>query len=93
MAKRISFMNIYRNGFFHREGKPGNIDIHGGDAYDTKELALQFVDPPSHYLTTIPFEWDDAEGLVTNPPDSVPTPLSVSRKRFAMSQEQANYNL
>lgn len=93
MAKRISWMNIYRSGFFHREGKPLTLDVHSGDFYDTEELAKAAIDPPSHYRGTVSFEWDDVENIQTNPADSVPTPLGVSRKRFAASQEQLLYGI
>jgi hypothetical protein len=82
MAKRISWMNIYRSGHFHREGKPLTLDCHSGDFYDTKEQAIEVIDPPSHHLATVSFEWDDPTGMVLNPANSVPVPLSVSRKRF-----------
>lgn len=93
MEKRISWMNIYKSGFFHREGKPLTLDVHSGDFYDTPELAKAHIDPLSHYRGTVSFEWDDAEDIQANPADSVPVPLSVSRKRFALSQEQATYAL
>ncbi len=93
MTIRTSWMNIYKSGFFHREGKPLTLDCHSGDFYDTKDQALAVIDPPSHYLATVSFEWDDVDNIQTNPADSVPVALSVSRKRYAMSVEQANYAL
>lgn len=93
MTKRTSWMNIYKSGFFHREGKPLTLDCHAGDFYDTKAQAVAVIDPPSHYLATVSFEWDDVDNIQTNPADSVPVPLSVSRKRHAMTAEQASYNL
>lgn len=87
MTKRISWMNIYRSGYFHREGKPETLDCHSGDFYDTEEQAKAVIDPPSHYLGTVSFEWEDKEGITLNPVDSVPVPLSVSRKRFYAAME------
>ncbi len=77
------FINIYRAGWFHREGKPGNIDRHAGDIYLDYEEALKNIDPPSHYIATVPVEWEDEEVLAVNPADSIPTPLGVSRKAHA----------
>lgn len=77
------FINIYRCGWFHREGKPGNIDRHAGDIYLDEDEALRNIDPPSHYICTIPVEWVDVENVAVNPPDSVPVSLSASRKAHA----------
>lgn len=81
--KNKGFINIYRSGYFHREGKPGNMDRHSGDVYAEYEEAVKHIDPPTHYVSTIPIEWEDMEQCVVNPPDSVPVPITVSRKRFA----------
>lgn len=75
------FVNIYRSGWFHREGKPLTLDRHTGDIYDSYEQAIKDIDPPSHYIATVGISWVDPENVKPNPADSVPTPLSVSRKR------------
>ncbi len=83
MTKRTSWMNIYRSGYFHREGKPLTLDCHAGDFYDSEERAKAEIDPPSHYIATVSFEWDDVDGITENPADSVPVSIGVSRKRYA----------
>lgn len=79
MAQCKTFwMNVYRSGWFHRQGKPGVCDIHAGDFYEDEKTAKEQIDPPSHYLCTVPVELPVE--CRANPPDSVPVPLSVSRK-------------
>lgn len=76
------YMNLYRAGYFHREGKPGCVDIHPGDCYATREEAEADVEPRSHYVATVPFDYTGP--LVRpNPADSIPTPLSASRRMHA----------
>jgi hypothetical protein len=75
------FLNIYRSGWFHRANKPNGFDRHSGDIYLTKEAAIAEIDPISHYIDTIPVEWEDYEVVEVNPADAVPVPLSVSRKQ------------
>lgn len=82
MTKRTSWMNIYKSGYFHRKGKPDTLDVHAGDFYDSYEQAIKEIDPPSHYVATVPFEWEDVEGITVNPSDSVALPLSATRKRW-----------
>lgn len=85
---KSGYMNIYRSGYFHREGKPGNIDRHGGDVYADKVTAEKHIFPQSHFITTVPIEWDDPEECVVNARDSVPVALHVSRKRLNKPQEE-----
>lgn len=79
--KQHGFLNIYRSGWFHRANKPNGFDRHSGDIYPTREAALAEIDPPSHYIDTIPVEWEDFEECVVNPPDAEPIPISVTRKQ------------
>jgi hypothetical protein len=81
------FMNIYRSGYFHREGKPDTMNRHAGDIYDSREQAVKDINPPSHYIATVPVQWDDPEDVVPNSPDSVPVSLSVSRRKYAAQAE------
>ncbi len=87
-TEKTCYMNIYRSGWFHREGKPNTLDRHAGDLYDSREQAMADIDPPSHYIATVPVQWTDPDdGVAANPADSVPIPLSVSRKRFRETEE------
>lgn len=76
------YLNIYRNGFFHRAGKPGNMDRQSGDIYETYEEAIAHIDPPSHYIDTVPLTWQDVEVVRKNPADSVPISIRDSRKAY-----------
>lgn len=82
------FVNIYRAGWFHRKGKPGNLDRHTGDIYDTREEALDHIDPPSHYIATVGISWVDPEDVKPNPPDSVPVPIRESRREALQLVEE-----
>lgn len=86
VAQQTLWMNVYRAGWFHRAGKPFNVDIHAGDFYTSREAAQADVDPPSHYLGTVPFEFS---GPVwhANPADSIPTSLAASRRMHAAIAE------
>lgn len=83
MATIQGFMNIYRSGYFHRKGKPGTCDRHAGDLYLSEEAAKADIDPPSHYICTVPVTWEDHADLQCNPVGSVPTPLHISRREVA----------
>jgi hypothetical protein len=80
-TKIHGFMNVYRSGYFHRSNKPHTCNRHAGDFYLSREAALADIDPPSHYIDTVPISWDDPEVLVCNPSDSKPIPLSQTRLR------------
>lgn len=84
VATRTLWMNVYRSGWFHREGKPDTLDCHAGDFYETREAAEAAIDPPHHYVATVSFELTAAPALLrANAADSTPVPLSESRRRFA----------
>lgn len=86
VATQQLWMNLYRAGYFHREGKPGCVDIHPGDCYASREEAMADIEPRSHYVATVPFEWTGPV-VRPNPADSVPTPLSASRRMAAAIEE------
>lgn len=85
---KTGYVNIYRSGYFHREGKPGNMDRHAGDIYEDETAAANHIFPQSHFIATVRVEWDDPEDIVVNPSHSVPVPLNVSRRRFKQLQEE-----
>lgn len=76
------FVNIYRSGWFHREGKPQTMDRHTGDIYESYEQAVRDIDPPSHYVATVGISWVDTENVHANEHDSIAIPLSVSRQAY-----------
>lgn len=67
MALCKGYINIYRSGFFHTCGKPGAYDRHPGDIYATEDAALRDIHPRSHYIGTVPVQWDEG----TLPPVNV----------------------
>jgi hypothetical protein len=77
------YMNLYRSGFYHRKGKAGACDAHGGDVYLDYADAVAQAEPDRGYFATIPIQWDAEDPIARNPDDSVPIPISVSRKEFA----------
>lgn len=74
------WMNVYRSGWFHRQGKPGDVNRHGGDLYMSLQEAMSQIDPVSHYVATVPVQWHDEPGLEPNGPDSEPLPLRATRR-------------
>ena len=83
------WMNVYRNGWFHRAGKPGNMDRQSGDFYASKEDAKAHIDPVTHYIDTVSFEWEDYEVVNPNPADSEPIPLRISRAPYRQAEAEA----
>ncbi|NDZ17557.1 hypothetical protein C7T35_23115 [Variovorax sp. WS11] len=80
--KITGYINLYRSGWFHRQGKPSAFDLHAGDVYPTLESAQRDIEPRTHYLATVPVRWQSDQDMAPNPADSVPVPLSVSRAAF-----------
>lgn len=78
------YMNVYQAGYYHRQGKPGCTNIHAGDFYATPEAAQADAEPGAGLIAVaVPFDMpvpDFADGIVVNGPESVPTPLSQTRK-------------
>lgn len=85
------YINIYRSGIFHREGKPGAFNRHPGDIYPDKETAIADIEPRSHYVTTVPIEWEetDCAGCEANPPTSEPVPLAITRNQAGYKTPEA----
>lgn len=67
MALCQGWVNIYRSGFFHTAGKPGAYDRHPGDIYATEEAAFADIQPASHYIATVPVEWEEEAVPPVNP--------------------------
>lgn len=55
------WINIYRSGFWHPRGKPGAVDLHGGDVYMSRADALKAIAPMSHYVDTIAVDFRDPD--------------------------------
>jgi hypothetical protein len=81
-AEQTLWMNVYRAGWFHRADKPVTLNIHAGDFYASKDTALAAIDPPAAYVATVPFTYT---GPIQreNAPDSIPQPISATRRLFA----------
>lgn len=76
------YMNVYRAGHYHRQGKPGHTNIHAGDFFTSEKDARDNAEPEAGYLATVPFDMPVPEGatILSNPEGSEPTPLSVTRR-------------
>jgi hypothetical protein len=77
--KQTLYINLYRSGWYHRQGKPDTTNLHAGDVYTSERLALENAEPDKGYVTTVPFEVDFPGTVLSNPSTSAPVPLSVSR--------------
>lgn len=75
------YLNVYRSGYFHRQGKPHAYDRHSGDFYPTEQDAKRDIDPPSHYICTVPVVWVEEAPVFPNGEDSQPVPLHMTRAR------------
>lgn len=81
MKTQTLYMNVYRAGFYHRQGKPGHCNIHAGDFFTSRVDAEAHVEPDKGYITTVSFEMPLPDGttILANPEGSVPTPLHETR--------------
>lgn len=66
------FMNVYRSGFYHREGKAGAFDRHAGDLYPDEATARRDIDDDAraYYVATVPVQWYEARPVPINPSNS-----------------------
>ena len=90
MKPMTGFINIYKSGHYHRQGKPGAYDRHPGDIYPTYEAAVGDIDQAAvHlYVGTAPVTWIETDdGLTVNPPDSEPVPIRQTRKLYAVPSQ------
>lgn len=81
MKNQRLYLNVYRSGTYHRQGKPGHCNIHGGDFFTTLYDALTHAESANGYVTTVEVDIPVPEGyhIVRNPDNSVPTPLHMTR--------------
>jgi hypothetical protein len=75
------YMNVYRSGYYHRQGKPGHCNLHAGDFFTDEMEALRCAEPDKGYIETVAFDMPVPDGCVilANPEGCVPTPLHVTR--------------
>lgn len=77
------YINLYRSGYWHRQGKPGTCNVHAGDVYDDFDTALRAIEPGKGYIDTIRLEASLPFPLFVNPADAEPTPLRETAKLIA----------
>lgn len=83
MALVTGYVNLYHAGYYHRRGKPGGLDLHAGDIYTTEAEAKASAVPEAGYVCTGVVTYDDKDcNMRVNPADSVPVPISVTRKQI-----------
>lgn len=80
----MAYLNVYQSGYYHRKGKPGQYNCHPGDLYPTREAAVADVDPDAAHLYMGTYFVAIPVSVLgnCNPSDSVPTPLSVTRREL-----------
>lgn len=94
---RIVWINLYRQGHYHRVGKPGTLPFHAGDTYESREAARADVDLEAPYIATVPlvlvpehmngFAWGQLQGA-PYPATSEPVPLRETRNQFNKEPQQ-----
>ena len=73
MVSIIGYINVYRNGYYHRRGKPNAFDRQVGDIYPSLESALGEIAPGSRYIGTAEITWQEEATPSINPPESMLT--------------------
>lgn len=81
------YMNVYRSGWFHRQGKPGAFDRHAGDIYPTMAAAMENIEPRSHYLATTSVTWWEDSLVQANSQDSNPVSLATTRRPYVRQNQ------
>lgn len=75
-----AWMNLYAQGWYHRAGKPGTLNLHPGDLYPSEEAARADIDTEAPYLGTVAVTLpDNVVGVDSYGPESKPIALSHSR--------------
>ena len=81
MTTQRLWINIYRAGHYHRQGKPGHANIHGGDLFTTEALAKEHAERAHGYVATVSVDMPVPEGctVLVNAEGTEPTPLRETR--------------
>lgn len=81
MKTQRLYVNVYRSGHYHRQGKPGHCNIHAGDLFTSEDLALENAEPGNGYIATVPLDMPipDDVTILANPQGSIPSPLRQTR--------------
>lgn len=81
MSTQRLYMNVYRAGYYHRQGKPGHCNLHAGDFFTDEMQALRCAQPENGYIETVGFDMPVPTGCVilSNPEGCEPTPLHQTR--------------
>lgn len=83
----VIYINLYKQGHYHRAGKPGTLSFHPGDAYSTLTAAQNDIDRDAPFIGTVPVIVsqrmldEHALSLTPYPADSQPRPLRETRRR------------
>jgi len=80
----LVYMNLYRQGWYHRAGKPGTLAFHPGDLYPTHSAAVEDIDHDAPFIATVPVDVPDDLGVDFSPygVGSLPVPLRESRRAW-----------
>lgn len=86
--KHLLFINLYRSGVYHRQGKPNTCNMHAGDVYTSRAAAEAAIEHDKGFIATVDFMPDLPAEVYVNPPDCVPTPLSQTARVIMSGQDQ-----
>lgn len=84
----VLWMNLYRQGWYHRAGKPGTMNVHPGDLYPSEAAAKADIDHLAPYIDTVSFEVPAGlvPSLAVYPQESEPTGLAKTREQWRQIQ-------
>src|ERR1700728_3099970 len=92
MVSIIGYINVYRNGYYHRRGKPNAFDRHVGDIYPSLQSALGEIVPGSHYIGTAEITWNEESLPHTNPTESVAAPVKDANQKEQLNHKTGETN-
>lgn len=100
---RLVWINLYLQGYYHRDHKPGTLPFHAGDTYATYGAAQADIDKDAPFIATFPVMltetdfwagrgekqegWDLLSTAQPYGPDSQPKPLRETRGSFGKARE------
>lgn len=92
MVSIIGYINVYRNGYYHRKAKPNAFDRQVGDIYPSLQSALGEIAPGSYYIGTAEITWNEESRPHTNPPESVTAQVKHSNQIDQLDRKTGETN-
>lgn len=85
--RQTLWINVYRSGVYHRQGKPNTCNLHGGDLYTSYTDAYRAIEHDKGFIATVTVAADLPAEAYVNPPDCEPTPLSQTARIIMSGQD------